>query len=143
MSAPRRADCSDRVLALLRAVAGFLFALHGAQKFGMFGGLDGAGAVAPAMTLIWFAAVIEIVAGPALAVGFWTRPMAFLASGEMAVAYWTAHAPRGPLPITNGGELAVLYCFLWLFLAFHGARVWSFDAIVGARTDEAGAERCA
>ena len=143
MTALFRADCSNRGLALLRIVAGVLFALHGAQKFGMFGGLDGAGAVAPAMTLIWFAAVIEVVAGPAIAVGFWTRPLAFLASGEMAVAYWLVHAPRGPLPLTNGGEPAILYCFLWLFLASHGAGAWSLDALAGARKGDSGAGRCA
>ena len=124
-------DRSDVPLAMLRIVAGLFFWFHGAQKFGMFGGLDGGGAVAPTMTLVWFAGAIEVVSGLAIACGLWTQGAALIASGEMAVAYWTVHAPRGPWPLLNGGELAALYCFLWLFVASRGGGAWSLDAVIG------------
>jgi putative oxidoreductase len=138
-----QSDSSDLALAILRIVGGLLFWFHGAQKFGLFGGLGGAGTAAPIMTLIWFAGVIEVAAGLAIAGGLWTRPAAFVASGEMAVAYWTAHAPQGPWPPTNGGELAVLYCFLWLFLVFRGAGAWSIDAVINKRKAGSGARTLA
>ena len=138
MIANLQARYSDLALAMLRIVAGLFFCFHGVQKFGQFGGLDGAGAAAPAMSLIWFAGPIEVVSGLAIACGLWTRGLAFIASGEMAVAYWIGHAPRGHWPPTNGGELAVLYCFLWLFLTFRGAGAWSIDALLGRRKADPG-----
>jgi putative oxidoreductase len=125
---------SEHVFAILRIVSGLLFWFHGAQKFGMFGGLGGQGGGAAVMTLVWFAAVIEFVAGLAIAIGFWTRWMAFIAAGQMAVAYFLSHSPRGPWPLTNGGELAVLYCFLWLYAAARGPGLWSVDAMTDSRT---------
>ena len=107
--------------AALRIVAGFLFACHGAQKiFGAFGGPGGSGGAAETFSLIWVAGVIELVGGSLIALGVRTRLAAFVCSGQMAVAYFMAHQPGGLLPIQNKGELAVLYCFAFLFLATNG-----------------------
>ena len=111
------------VYTLLRIVAGAMFACHGAQKlFGMFGGTRVA---APMMVV---AGTIELVAGTLIAVGFLSALAALIASGEMAFAYFTAHAPHGFWPIVNHGELAVLYCFAFLFIAASGSGRWSLDA---------------
>jgi putative oxidoreductase len=118
---------SESTYALLRFVAGLLFACHGAQKlFGWLGGQS----VAPA-SLLGAAGVIELVGGTCIALGLLTRPLAFLCSGEMAVAYFTSHAPRALWPIQNHGELAVIYAFLFLFVAAHGAGALSLDASLG------------
>jgi putative oxidoreductase len=117
--------------ALLRIVAGFTFSLHGFQKlFGLFGGLGGHGATAAAFSKMWFAGALECFGGLLILVGLYTMPVAFVLCGEMAVAYFTSHAPRGLWPILNGGELAVLYCFIFLFLMVSGAGPWSIDRIV-------------
>lgn len=113
--------------ALARIVAGALFASHGAQKlFGLFG--------TPPMTdkpLMLAAGIIELVCGLAIMFGLFARPAAFIASGEMAAAYFIAHAPQAFWPVENKGENAVLYCFYFLLVAFHGAGVWSLDALRG------------
>jgi putative oxidoreductase len=115
--------------ALLRIAAGLLFLPHGAQKlFGALGGMGGSGAAAAFPDLMWFAGVIEFFGGLFVALGLFTRPAAFLCSGQMLVAYFKAHAPQGGLPIQNHGELALLYCFVFLFLAAWGAGPWSVDA---------------
>jgi putative oxidoreductase len=108
--------------ALLRIVAGLLFAQHGVQK--LFGWLGGSG---PASTFsqFWVAGVVETFGGLAIALGAFTSPVAFVASGQMAVAYFRAHLPRGFWPIQNGGELAVLFCFLFLYIASRGSGKWS------------------
>jgi putative oxidoreductase len=114
---------TEPTYALLRIVAGLLFALHGAQKLlGMFGGQQ-----VPMMTLPWFAGVIELIGGVMIAVGLFTSIAAFIASGEMAVAYFMAHTPKGWNPLANGGELAVLYCFLFLYIAARGGGRWSVE----------------
>ncbi|MGH9309808.1 MAG: DoxX family protein [Vicinamibacterales bacterium] len=101
---------------LLRIVAGVLFAFHGAQKlFGMFGGRQ-----MPLVSQFGLAGGIELVCGLLIAIGLLTSLAAFLASGEMAAAYFIAHYPQGPIPIQNGGELAVLYCVLFLYIASRG-----------------------
>lgn len=116
---------------LLRIVAGFMFSLHGMQKmFGSFGGMGGGGARAHFMTVPWIAACIELAGGLLLLIGLFASLAAFIASGEMAVAYFTAHQPRGYLPIVNGGELAVLFCFVFLYLAVAGAGTLSVDALI-------------
>src|SRR5262245_8829737 len=98
------------LLSILRIVAGFLFSLHGFQKvLGMFGGVGGKGATAAVGTLPWVAGMLELVGGLMILLGLFTRPVAFLLSGEMAVAYFYAHFPRGVWPAQNGGELAALY----------------------------------
>jgi len=107
---------SPQIYGVLRIVAGILFAFHGAQKlFGVFGGQQ--------VTLIsqrGLAGGIELVCGLLIAVGIFTSVAAFLASGEMAAVYFISHAPRGTLPIQNGGELSALYCFLFLYIASRG-----------------------
>lgn len=119
---------ADRCYALLRIVAGFLFACHGAQKlFGALGGIDGQGAIAPFFSLLGAAGIIEFFGGTLIAVGLAARPIAFIASGEMAFAYFIRHFPRGWWPLTNQGELAALYCFVWLMLAARGTGIWSLD----------------
>ena len=116
---------APQVYALFRFVAGFLFLFHGLQKlFGMFG----REAVAVG-TLPWLAGMIETVGGVLMMIGFLVRPVAFIASGEMAAAYFMAHQPRGTWPIQNGGELAALYCFAFLYFAARGAGIWSIDSI--------------
>lgn len=114
------------IYALLRIVTGFLFFQHGLPKL-----LGGFGRAAPAepFTQMWFAGVIEVFGGAAIALGVFASPVAFIASGEMAVAYFQAHAPRGFWPIMNGGELAALYCFVFLYFAAHGSGKWSIDAL--------------
>ena|SRR5688572_18790584 len=108
--------------ALLRIVAGLLFAFHGLQKFGLLGG-----DMVPLASLRGAAAVIETVGGVLVMIGLGTSPVAFLCSGEMAYAYFTAHQPRGTWPIQNGGELAALYSFIFLYISTRGAGVLSVD----------------
>ena len=114
---------TEPAYALLRVVAGLLFALHGAQKlFGMFGGQQ-----VPMMSQFWVAGVIELVGGILIAIGLLTSIAAFIASGEMAAAYFIAHAPQGWNPIANRGEVAVLFCFIFLYVAARGGGRWSVD----------------
>jgi len=116
----------NQIFAVMRMVVGALLACHGAQKlFGWFGGVP---AEAPA-AIVWTAGPIELVGGAMVAVGFKAGWAAFLCSGLMAAAYFIAHQSRGLLPIQNGGELAVLYCFVFLFISARGSSVWSVDAL--------------
>ena len=118
-------------LSLLRIVAGFLFSLHGCQKIlGLLGGMGGSGAKAQMFTLFWFAGVIELAGGLLILLGLFTRPVALVAAGQMAVAYFMVHAPKRFWPILNGGELAVLYCFLFLYLFTAGPGPWSLDSLM-------------
>jgi putative oxidoreductase len=110
--------------ALFRIVFGLLFATHGVQKvFGVFGGqkMD-----APLMIA---AGWIELLAGVLIVIGLFTGVAAFIASGEMAVAYFMNHAPNGPWPVQNHGEPAVLYCFAFLYMAARGSGIWSIDQL--------------
>jgi putative oxidoreductase len=114
-------------LFLLRIVAGFDFSLHGLQKvFGLFGGLHGGRA--SGLSLV--GGYIEIITSILIILGLLTRPSAFIASGEMAVAYFKVHAVRALFPIMNHGELPMLFCFIFLFLAAVGAGDWSVDALI-------------
>lgn len=119
-----------RVLSILRMVSGLIFLLHGTQKHF---GVPPSERVVEALSLPWFAGVIEIVCGLALIVGFQTRAAAFLASGTMAFAYFIAHAPRDVFPTNNGGDAAILYCFVFLYLVFAGGGPWSLDALLKSR----------
>ena len=111
---------------LLRVMAGLAFAQHGAQKlFGVLGAQEAA-ALASQRGM---AGVIEFLGGILIALGLFTSPIAFVASGEMAWAYFQQHTPRGFWPIQNGGELAVLYCFIFLYLSAVGSGKLSIDAI--------------
>lgn len=125
---------SDKFYAVLRIVAGFLFACHGAQKlFGWFPDPNRPGGAVELLSLMGLGGVIEFVGGLMIAAGILTGPAAFLASGMMAVAYFKAHFPGGFWPIQNGGELAVIYCFLFLYMAARGAGPWSVDAAIASR----------
>jgi putative oxidoreductase len=116
---------------LLRIVAGFTFSLHGMQKLlGLFGGLNGKGAPVPIASLLWFAGGLELIGGLLLILGLFTSPVAFILCGEMAVAYFKAHLPHGFLPLLNHGELAVLYCFIFLYLCVAGAGPLSLDSLI-------------
>ena len=122
-------------LSILRIVAGFTFWLHGAQKLlGLFGGMGGHGATARAFSILWVAAVLEFFGGLLLIFGLLTRPVALILCGEMAVAYFRSHARRGFFPISNGGELAVLYCFVFLYLFAAGSGPLSLDRVMRKRT---------
>ncbi len=114
---------APHIYALLRIVAGLLFAQHGAQKLlGVLGGNQVAIA-----SQFGLAGIIELVGGLMIAVGAYASVLGFIASGEMAVAYFQNHAPRGFWPVQNGGELAVLYCFVFLYVAARGNGAWSLQ----------------
>ena len=115
------------LLSILRIVAGLLFLEHGLSK--LFG-FPQSGHLPEFLSLIWFAGAIELVGGILVALGLFTRAAAFVMSGEMAFAYFMSHAPRDFYPIINGGDAAILYCFLFLFLAFAGAGPLSLDALL-------------
>jgi putative oxidoreductase len=120
---------APRLLSVLRIIAALLFVAHGTSKlFGFPMAMDPSPNL---MSLIGVAAILELVGGLLLALGLFTRPVAFLLSGEMAVAYWMAHAPQGFFPIINHGESAVLFCFIFLYLAAAGPGSWSLDKARG------------
>lgn len=114
----------DQSYALMRIVTGFLFLCHGSQK--LFGFPAAAREGAPAW-IQYGAGSIELIGGALVLIGLATRPAAFLCSGTMAVAYWLAHGTRDLFPLNNGGELAALYCFVFLFIACRGGGAWSVD----------------
>src|SRR5262249_14227547 len=118
----------SQIYALMRIVAGFLFFCHGCQKILGFPGTPPAGA--PAF-ILYGAGSIELIGGFLIMIGLLTRWAAFICSGEMAVAYWMVHGTKALFPIVNGGELAVLYCFVFLFIAVQGSGLWSVDAAQG------------
>jgi putative oxidoreductase len=118
-------------LSLVRIIAGFGFSLHGFQKIlGVLGGAGGSGQPAQLFTLPWVAGILELVGGLLILIGLFTVPVSFVLSGEMAVAYFMAHAPKGFWPVRNGGELAMLYCFLFLYLFTAGPGPWSLDGLL-------------
>jgi putative oxidoreductase len=121
---------SSHLYAIMRIVVGLLFACHGAQKlFGAFGGVEGSSV--PLFSLFGLAGVIEFFGGLLVAVGLFAGYAAFIASGQMAAAYFMAHFPKGFWPIENQGELAVLFCFVFLYIASRGSEIWSIDAAMG------------
>lgn len=121
---------APRVLSILRIVAALIFFEHGTQKLLGFPPTDNPPAF---LSLSWIAGVLELVGGALLALGLFTRPVAFILSGEMAFAYWLAHAPRSVFPVLNGGDAAILYCFVFLYLVFAGPGPWSLDALRAER----------
>ena len=127
----RQAESLDRyspyALAALRIVAALIFMEHGTQKlFGFPAASEGG--QPPLLSLRGVGGVMEFVGGLFILVGLFTRPVAFLLAGEMAVAYWLFHAPRNFFPVLNGGDAAILYCFVFLLLVFAGPGAWSLDA---------------
>ncbi|BAU13000.1 DoxX family protein [Leptolyngbya sp. NIES-3755] len=125
MAQPLLVRYSSYIYAVLRVIVGLSFALHGTQK--VFG-IPGNKAPMPIASLLGVGGLIELICGLLIALGLWASYAAFLASGEMAAAYFMVHASKGLLPIVNGGELSVLYCFLFLYIAAHGSGIWSVDA---------------
>jgi putative oxidoreductase len=122
------AEWAPRLLSLLRIIAALIFLEHGTQKLFGFPPRMGGAMTGPAfLSLLWFAAVIEIVGSVLLLLGLFTRPVAFVLSGEMAFAYWLSHAPRNFFPALNGGDAAILYCFVFLYMAAAGGGEWSLD----------------
>ena len=114
---------APQALAVLRIITALLFLAHGTQK--LFG--FPVPAQGPAEGLMLAAGIIEIVTGILIAIGFFTRPAAFIASGTMAVAYWMAHFPSNMFPANNGGDAAILFCFVFLYLVFAGPGAWSVN----------------
>ena len=123
------AGWTPRLLSVVRIVAGFLVIAHGTQKWLAFPAPRGT--PTEFWSLSGFAGVLELVGGFLLLIGLFTRPTAFLLSGLMAFAYFMAHAPKAHFPILNGGEAAILFCFVFLYLACAGAGPWSVDAARG------------
>lgn len=117
---------APRVLSILRIVAALVLLQHGLVK--LFSFPVAFPAPVTAFSLLWFAGLIEIVAGLLVLVGFFTRWAAFILAGEMAFAYFIGHAGRGFYPIQNGGNLAIMYCFVFLYIFFAGPGPWSIDA---------------
>jgi putative oxidoreductase len=122
----------DISMFLLRVVAGLLFLQSGGMKMlDWFGGIPAQfGGHPHAMTQVWIGGMLELIGGSAVLLGLFTRPVAFILAGEMAVAYFQFHQPNGTWPIQNHGEPAVLLCFIFLFFAAHGAGPWSLDRLV-------------
>jgi putative oxidoreductase len=125
-------EWEPRVLSILRIFAGLLFMEHGLSKLFSFPMAFPSGS--PAMfTLYWFAGIIEALGGLLLALGLFTRPVAFIMSGEMAIAYFYSHNPKGFFPLMNGGDGAILYCFIFLYIFFAGGGAWSLDRMRASR----------
>ncbi|MDF2095687.1 DoxX family protein [Aquibaculum arenosum] len=127
----RLAALASPMLSVLRIMSGLLFLAHGTQKFLYFPGGDSAGFGWTFAHPGAYAGLVELVAGALIAVGLFTRPAAFLASGTMAFAYFMGHASQSFWPVNNGGDAAILYCFLFLYFVFAGAGPISIDAYRG------------
>jgi putative oxidoreductase len=121
---------APRVLSLLRIMAGLLLWQYGLQKLLGFPPPSPPRPGPEIYSLSWFAGLLELVLSPFVIVGLFTRPVAFILAGEMAFAYFIGHAPRGFYPILNGGNLAILFCFAFFYLAFAGGGTWSVDALL-------------
>ena len=126
---------ASRMLSVLRIVAALNFITHGTSKLFQYPPFPpGIPAMTfPVTSLPGFAGVIEIIGGTLLLFGLFTRPVAFIHSGEMAVAYFMVHFKNAFWPVTNMGEAAVLYCFIWLYFAFAGGGEWSLDRVIARR----------
>jgi len=128
--------CSQFAYVLLRIVAGLLFIQTGSViLFGWFGGMPGQppGHTPDLLSQVGIGGLLEFFGGLAIVLGLGTRPVAFILSGMMAVAYWQFHAPQGMWPVQNQGMPAILFCFIYLYMAAHGGGAWSLDALLGYR----------
>jgi len=117
---------APQALSLLRIVASLIFILHGSSKILGFPVTEMG--MPPAGSLFWIGGLLELVGGLLLLIGLFSRPVALILSGEMAVAYWMVHAPQSTFPMINGGDAAILYCFVFLLIAAAGPGPWSVDA---------------
>lgn len=122
---------ADKMCGVLRILSGLLFLEHGTQKFLSFPAGDAAGYGWTFSSPAAFAGIIELVCGALIALGLFTRPAAFLASGTMAVAYFLVHAKQSFFPLNNGGDAAILYCFVFLYFVFAGPGAFSLDRRLG------------
>ena len=134
---------APQALSLLRIVAALIFLLHGSAKLLGFPATEMP--MPPVGSLMWVGGLLELVGGLMLLAGLLSRPVAFILSGEMAVAYWMFHAPQSTFPLANGGDAAILYCFVFLLIAAAGPGPWSVDAALGrnravTRRDDAGTD---
>jgi putative oxidoreductase len=122
------------LLSVLRIMAAFMLIPAGTMKLFAFpAGMPPDGSTAPMMSQIWIGGVLEVFGGALLFLGLFTRPVAFVLSGMLAVAYWQFHAPGGFWPTMNGGVTAALYCFFMLYISAAGAGPWSLDALIGKK----------
>jgi putative oxidoreductase len=121
------------LLSVLRIVTGLIFLEHGAQKLLHFPPPPAQMPPITPFSLFWFGGILELVGGILILIGLFTRPVAFLLAGEMAVAYWMFHAPQSPFPAINMGDAAILYCFVFLYFSAAGPGPWSLDAAMGAK----------
>lgn len=127
MPATAFSDYSPHALAALRIMTALLFLAHGAQK--LFGFPTPMEMDVQLFSLMGFAGILEFFGGLLILIGFFTRPVAFVLAGMMAVAYFMAHAPQGFYPMLNGGDAAILFCFVFLYLVFAGPGAWSVDGL--------------
>lgn len=124
------ASFAPQVLGILRIIAAFVFMLTGTSKLFAFPvGMPPDDSTAQFMTQAWIGGVLEVFGGGLVLIGLFTRPVTFILSGMMAVAYWQFHAPGSFWPTVNGGVAAVIYCFVWLYFSAAGAGPWSIDAM--------------
>jgi putative oxidoreductase len=135
MTSHERSPRASQMLSVFRIVAGLMFITFGTMK--LFGYPPPPGGAAmppiPMFSQTWIGAVLEVTGGTLVTLGLFTRPVAFILAGEMAVAYFQFHQPQALFPTTNAGVPAVLYCFFYLYLVFAGAGAWSMDAVIARR----------
>jgi len=124
-----RPEMQARLLSIMRIMVGLLYLQSGTGKFLNLPVVPNFATLTPS-SMAWWGGVVEIICGPLIVLGLFTRPAAFIAAGEVAVAYFWAHAPRGFFPILNGGVPVVAYCFVFLFLASAGGGAWSLDRLL-------------
>ena len=122
---------APQALSLLRIAASLIFLLHGSSK--LLGFPASEMGMPPVGSLMWIGGVLELVGGLLLLIGLFSRPVAFILSGEMAAAYWMFHAPQSTFPMLNGGDAAILYCFVFLLIAAAGPGPWSLDSSMRRR----------
>ena len=134
--APARPPWPGRVLSIFRIVAGIVFISFGTMKVLGYPPMPPGSPPIPLMSQMGIGGLMEIIGGILIVLGLFTRPTAFILSGEMAVAYWQFHAPQSVFPSTNMGAPAILYCFFFLYLVFAGAGPWSLDALIARRRGE-------
>ncbi len=124
---------SGPLLSVLRIVSALLFIAHGTTKLFGFPATERFATPPPPMDLMWFGGILEAGGGALLLIGLFTRPIAFVLSGMMAVAYWMFHAPASIYPVQNGGDAAILFCFIFLYIAAAGGGPWSVDNLLGKK----------